>query len=173
MDETNNDDREKEKLKIIKSVAEESMQQEKDRSSLVQSKAQNLIKYVSTTIGIVNAILVFLLDREFINQCGLLWMALFVDVPLVISLMLAVIAQIMLKAYYYPSGIQMLSDFAEVENKELDLIYFEIYRLKCMHIYSESLCRANDIRAKCVKWSYVTYLVGLIMLLGESIMMLV
>ena len=60
------DDTEK-KIEIVKQVAEESMQQEKDRSALVESKAQNLIKYISATIGVVNAIFVFLLDRDIVD----------------------------------------------------------------------------------------------------------
>ena len=100
-----------------------------------------------------------------------MWLVIIIDVPFVASLVLAVIAQIMMRALYYPTGIGMLESF-ENEKKEMSFMDYEVYRLKCMHKYTESMFKANNTRAKIVKWSYIVYLVGLITLLGKGIITL-
>lgn len=144
-------------LEIVKSIAADSMQQEKDRAELIKSKSENLVKYVSATIGVANTIVVFMLDRKVIEIKALFWIAILVDFPLLLSLIMAVAAQIMLKGLYYPSGIGVIQDLIK-DGREKTNADFEIYRLKCMKEFTSSLCVANDKRAKCIKWSYVFYL---------------
>ena len=168
----NKDDDTEKKLGIIKEIAHDSMQQEKDRAELIQSKSQSLIRYISATIGGVNAILVFLLDGELINTCQLFWLVAFIDVPFVISLFLAVAAQIMMKALYYPSGIQVLDDMEKSNKRNLTVLDYEVYQLKCKSIYVDSLWKVNNIRAKYIKWSYVCYLLGLVMIIVQAVIIL-
>ena len=136
-----------EKLEIVKQVAEESLKQEKERLELLQMKSQNLIKYASFTIGVLNTIIVLMLAREYITKNGVSKIVIVVDFPLALSLVLAVVAQVTLKVLYYPTGIQILEDMNHVECSSLTVDDYEVYRLRCMHEYSLSLSRANTLRA--------------------------
>ena len=160
-----------EMLDIVKSIASESMQQEKDRAELIKNKSERLVKYVSTTIGISNTIAVFLLDRGVIELKALYWIAVFTDLPLLVSLILAVVAQIMLKGDYYPSGIIALKDLAS-DGKEKSVLEFEMYKFRCMESYTKSLSDANDKRAKAIKWSYFFYLLCIGMSIGYVVVTL-
>ena len=56
---------------------------------------------------------------------------------------------------------------------QMQIVDYEIYQMRCMKEYTESLCKVNDTRARLVKWSYVIYLIGLLLILGESIASLI
>ena len=158
-------------LDVIKSIASESMQQEKDRAELIKSKSERLVKYISATIGCTNTIVVFLLDREVIELKSLYWIAVYTELPLLVSLILAVLAQIMLKGLYYPSGISALKDLA-YDGREKSLLEFKIYKFKCMEDYTNSLSLANNKRANAIKWSYFFYLLCIGLSIGYVIVTL-
>lgn len=138
------------------------MKQEQDRVSLVQSKSENLIKYISATIGVVNTVLAFALERNIVSQPRILKMLLVIDISFLLSFVVAICAQIMRKAVFYRSGIKVIEDFSV--GVEIDEIHLSIYRLKCMKNYTIQLCKINDSRAGWVGKSYIAYLIGLVIL---------
>ncbi len=75
-----------ESIKIVYEIAQELMQQEKDRSALIMTKSQNLLKYISSTLGVVNTVLVFMVNQTLIDTSQWIWGMILINIPLMVSL---------------------------------------------------------------------------------------
>lgn len=151
-------------MAIIQSIAEESMKQEQDRSSMLHTKADRLTTYVSIIMGLVNSALVFLLEQKIIDVHGVIRTAFWINFPFLISLLFAIQAQRTLGRLNYPSGIQILRDIEEASRVQTvqDL---QFYKLTCMGKYTETLSNVNNKRAQYTAWSNLSYLLGFVAIL--------
>ena len=155
---------------IIHAIAEESMKQEQSRSSTLHSKADNLEKHISIMIGFVNSVLVFLLERNFINGDVLLCSALWINVPFLLGFLFSVWAQRTFERLNYPSGLSILHDIEKdsVTQTERMLMF---YHLRCMGEYTEKLSDVNNKRAYYITLAYLLCFLGFLAVLchGYSI----
>ena len=157
---------------IIHAIAEEAMKQEQSRSSTLHSKADNLVKHISIIIGFVNSVLVFLLDRNFINGDVLLCSALWINTPFLLGLLVSVFAQRTFERLNYPSGLGVLHDIAQASVPQTEQMLM-FYQLRCMGEYTEKLSDINNERAHYITLAYLLCFLGFLAVLchGYSIVL--
>lgn len=151
-------------MTIVFAIAAESMKQEQSRSETLIIKSDNLIKYVTAVMGVINSAFVFLFDKEtIISQHVLLISIFWINIPFLISLCLAVLAQTVLPKQNYPSGIQVLDDMRSAQFER----NYQVYQLRCMASYTDALNKSDNIRARLVLYSNISYIWGFLTILMQ------
>ncbi len=164
IDETN--EIEKTNEAIIFAIAEEAMQQEKDRTEALISKAERIIQYIMAIIGVVNPGIVFLQEKLDISKemliCSMVW----INIPFLISLFLAILSQNPMKKFYFPSGIDAIIDInsSQIITKKT----YINYQLDCMEMYTSALRQSNSTRVRCILLSNISLLLGFVMILIQG-----
>lgn len=117
----------KELLSKILDISKESYNQEINRSNNLLTKSDYLIKYISATFVFINAIFVFLATNRVLNLFILAGVYLIISEILCWSLFLAVRAQVLKKALYFPTGNTVIDEIKDewnsdgIENNEITL----------------------------------------------------
>lgn len=150
-------DENKEIIAEILSCAVESSKQEMSRSNILLAKSDYLMKYISATFVIVNAVCAFAISREFIPAAIVCVYYLLIGILLLISMVITIQVQTLLKVEYFPTGTQILEGMAErwESDKEVySILNLQVDNIKYYSQYTESLKEANDDRAKKLKQAY-------------------
>lgn len=145
----------------ILSCAVESSKQEMSRSNILLAKSDYLMKYISAAFVIVNAICAFAISREFIPAAIVCVYYLLTGLLLLISMVITIQVQTLLKVEYFPTGTQILEGMAEKweSDKEVySILNLQIDNIKYYSQYTESLKEANDDRAKKLKQAYKCFM---------------
>lgn len=168
----------KELLKRVLEITKESYKQECDRSGKILTKSDYIIKYVTTILVFINAIMVFMISNMINNKELIIAVYIVNSIILIISLTCAINAQSLLKVNFFPTGKVILSDLNNYSQQNSEL-YSPTEMLKDEVLYYsnciESLEEVNKKRAKYLKCAYVffifamcTLVITLVILLNSS-----
>jgi hypothetical protein len=161
----NSDEQYNDMLIEITKVAQESYKQEKDRASLLLTKSDYIIKYVTATFVFINALCALLIANKVVPLTLVCILYLIVGILLCISLSLSIKAQLLVKGEYFPTGVDILSEMKQNYDKnghEKSLVDLKFDTLKYLDKYTKALEAANNDKAKTLNKAYRAYLSGII-----------
>lgn len=141
-----------------------SYKQETERSNLLLTKSDYLVKYITSTFVFLNAISVLMITNNMINKMIIVFMYLIVGVALCMALVKAVSAQILLKGKYFPTAGDILNGIVEKGEFDDDKIKKKLIKDKLGYYtqYTKELESANNERAKKINIAYKIYIGGVV-----------
>lgn len=144
-----------------------SQEQEKVRADNLLTKTDYIIKYISATFVLINAIFVFLAANKIINLFLVSAIYISISIPLCYSLFFAVRAQVLKNVKYFPTGndeIISLRDFYDKENRMPSEIEMKNRTLNYYSEYIKSLESANNARSNLINTAYKSYLASIFLI---------
>lgn len=144
----------------ILKCSEESSKQEFERSQILLKKSDYLMKYISASFVIANAVSGFAVARNFVPDGIVCIYYLIVGILLLIGMTSAIKAQTLLEVNFFPTGMQILEGMVKKkvdEDKVYSLQDIKIDSIKYYSKYTDSLKTANDERAKIIKQGYRSF----------------
>lgn len=146
--------------KII-NITKESYNQELNRSNLLLTKSDYLVKYITSTFVFINALFVFLVSSKLVNTWYLAIMYAISGVLLCRDLYLAVRVQILTKVKFFPTGNTILQDIKSVyekEKKQITPMKIDIDTVNYYSKFIEELENSNNKKANILNNAYNWYL---------------
>ena len=157
----NNKERYDDMIVEITNVAIESYKQEQNRESILLTKSDYVIKYITATFVFVNAICALLITNEVIPTIIVCVMYFIVGASLCVSLAYSIRAQLLVKGEFFPTGVDVLNGMQEEYKKngtEKSVCDLKMDTIKYYDNYTKTLQKANDDKAKKLKIAYRIYL---------------
>ena len=154
-------------LSNVLAIVEKTYKQECDRLETPNAKADNLTKYVSVLLVLLNLIIPIVLDYASfsLKYAILAYIAIFV--PSITSLILAVKEQRSSKIYRFPTGHKLLKVIQKVEaekGKEFTDKDWEEYNISQYDLAIEALEKNNNEKVREIRWAYNCYIFAIGML---------
>lgn len=149
-------------LKNVLTIAEEAYQQEQERMKSLNQKADNLTRYVSIFLVLLNIILPLVVKYTQIKFILALLAYIFVCVPSIISLICAVKEQRLSKMCRFPDGHSLI-EVASEENLNSNVEWLK-YKISQYDLAIKILEENNDEKVKDIKRGYGNYILSVIML---------
>lgn len=163
-------------LQGVLRVAKESYKQELDRSNKLLAKSDYVIKYVTSILVFINAIMVLMMNAVIVDKLWIIGGYIVNSIILLVSLIYAVRTQNLVQVEFFPLGetlLQDLNSYYEQNNK----LYTsqEMLNDEVMY-YSESvkkLSEVNDARADFLKKAYYFFVGGMVAIVVTLVITLV
>lgn len=146
-------------------VTIKSYDQETNRSSLLLTKSDYLIKYITATFVFINAISAFLIANKVISSCVIVIGNIAIGAILCFSLYFAVNVQLFVRGNYFPTGMEIFRAIKnkynadKIEKTPLDL---RMDTIKYYSDYIDNLEKSNNKKAEMLNSAYKVYLIGVV-----------
>lgn len=140
-------------------VAKTSAAQEENRLNILLKKSDFLMKYISATFVIINAICVFIATNTDIAPFLIFLYYVINGMLLLLSTYHTINAQTLVKSYFFPSGQDILNGIKK-EISSLCLIKVKTDTIKYYTDYTNSLKESNDNRANKLNNAYKCFILG-------------
>lgn len=149
-------------LKNVLAIAEEAYQQEQERMKSLNQKADNLTRYVSIFLVLLNIILPLVVKYTQIKFILAVFAYIFVCVPSIISLIFAIKEQRLSTICRFPDGHSLIKVASE-ENLKTNDEWLK-YKISQYDLAIKTLEQNNDEKVKDIKIGYGSYILSVIML---------
>lgn len=157
----------------ILTVSKTSAAQEENRSEILLKKSDYLMKYISATFVIINALCVFAVTQTSISSCFIFIYYIVTGISLLLSTFFTINAQTLVESKFFPTGQDVLKSIQHNSNKPYTLSKSKTDTIKYYSKYTEALKNSNDKRAKSIKRAYRYYFVGIFFITVGSFLMIV
>lgn len=149
------------RLKNVLSLVEETYKQEQERLKALNQKADNLTRYVSIFLVLLNIIVPMVVKYTNINFKFAFCAYIFVCFPSILSLVFAVKEQKLSKICRFPTGHKLLDMTKDKVNTDDDWLKFKIAQYdKAIDVLEEN----NDSKVSDIRKGYNCYIFAIIML---------
>lgn len=149
------------RLKNVFSIVEETYKQEQERLKALNQKADNLTKYVSIFLVLLNIILPMVVKYTSIDLIFALCAYIFVCIPSILSLIFAVKEQKLSKMCRFPTGHKLLKMTKDKVGTDVEWLKFKIAQYdQAIDVLEEN----NDNKVKDIKRGYNCYIFAVVML---------
>ena len=160
----------------ILSVAIESATQEEKRAEILLKKSDFLMKYISATFVIINALCILYVSNTSI-ELGFICLYYFATgFSLLISMFFTIRAQILAQAKFFPTGQDIFLSIQHNyndSNKPYTYTKSKTDAIKYYSKYTNSLNEVNNKRAKHLKNAYSFFIVSVFCIIIGSFVMIV
>ncbi len=144
-------------LDKILEVSKTSYDQESERNKQLLTKSDYLIKYISAIFIFINIFLPLAFQNKIVNLKVLVFMYIFVCIPVLICLFFCIRAQVLRSCSFFPTGKETIlemkknsQDFnSEIKIKNKHISYFSSS--------TKSLEESNNTRSELLKKAYWAY----------------
>lgn len=162
-------------LDEILKVAIESSNQEKERSQILLTKSDYLMKYIAAMFVFVNAVCVFIMSNSNVSAWIVCIYYFLVGMSFLFSVCFTIKAQTLLKCVFFPTGQDIFSNMLLKYNEGNTLTSqdLRIDTIKYYSNYTKSLQVANDNRAKLIDKGYNAFFIGTIVITGGLFLIMV
>lgn len=140
---------------------EETYKQEQERMKALNQKADNLTKYVSIFLVLLNIIVPMVVKYTNINFKFAFCAYIFVCIPSILSLIFAVKEQKLSEMCRFPTGHKLLDMTKGKANTDVEWLKFKIAQYdKAIEVLEQN----NDTKVNDIKMGYNCYIFSVIML---------
>lgn len=151
------------RYKNIFNITQEAYKQEQERIKSLNLKADNLTRYISIYLVMLNAIVLLIFKYAVLNIFIAVMAYVLVFIPSIISLFLATRVQSLSKISRFPDGY--LLDERTKDNDDFDNdIDWIILTITEYNKAIKVLECDNDNKAKYIKWAYVMYDLAIVLM---------